>query len=58
MWTKPGVSHCSVVTLWVAKILRDVMHFLSGEKWAIAVPLLAVFRGERKRTFASADPDS
>jgi hypothetical protein len=35
-----------------------MMHFLAGEKWAIAIPLLAVFGGEGKGAFASADPDS
>jgi hypothetical protein len=43
MRPKPSVTHRGVVTLRVARILRDVVHFLAGEKRAVTFPLLAIF---------------
>src|SRR5580700_9827410 len=43
MGTKPGIADRSEVAPRLARVLRDMMHFLAGEKRASTVPSLAIF---------------
>src|SRR5579863_4075897 len=41
--TKPSVANSSVVALRIARILRNMVDFLAGEKRTSAIPFLAIF---------------